>query len=64
MMAVDGEGDRQCKEARPSTKGPEQDLPVLKSFPAQNTQTDAGAKQGQETLEVQRCSELGRAIFF
>ena len=62
MMAVDGKGDGQSKQTRPAKKGPEQDLPILKAFPSQNTQADARTKQGQETLEVQWGSNLGRPI--
>ena len=62
MMPVDGKGDGQCEQTRSAKKGPEQDLPILKSFPAKNAQPDARTKKGQKTLKIQGCLDLGRPI--
>jgi len=54
MMTVDRKGDYHWKQPWAAENRPQQDPPVLKSFPTKDTQTDAGADEGQQALKVQR----------
>ena len=62
MMAVNRNGDGQCKKLRTAEKSPGQDLPVLESFLSENTQTDARTQDGQQTLKIQGGSYLWSLI--
>jgi len=63
MMAVNRQGNCQWKQSGATKKCPEQDLPILEPLLAKDPQAYAGAKQGQEVLEVQRVVNPCRLIF-
>jgi len=63
MMAVNHQGNCQWKQSRATKECPEQDLPILEPLLAKDPQAYAGAKQGQEVLEVQRVVNPCRLIF-
>ena len=57
MMAVDGQGHHfrkicQMKQARTAEERPEQQSPKLKPLFADETQADAGTKEGNNMLHV------------
>ena len=58
MMTVNRKSNCQREQAGAAKKCPQQDLPVLESLFPKNPQSDAGAKESQDVLEVQRIFNL------
>ena len=63
MMAVNRNGNCQCKKLRTAKKGPGQDLPIMESLPAENTQADARTEDCQQALKVQRGPDPWSPVF-
>ena len=63
MMTVNGQCYRQRQEPRTAEKRPHEQIPILNTFFAENSDSDRGAKNRQKALEVHRDRNLGGFIF-
>jgi hypothetical protein len=62
MMAVNRNGDGQCKKLRTAEKSPGQDLPILESLLSEDTEADARTQDCQQALKIQGGSYLWSLI--
>ena len=64
MVAVDCKGNGQGQQPGLAEYRPKQQVPVQKTFFAQNAEPDAGAHQREKALPVQRQGKFGNADLF
>ncbi len=63
MIPIDRERDRQRKQLRPHEQRPEQQLPVLGAFPADDPQPQHRPEECPDIFPVQRDPDLRRLVF-
>ena len=63
VMAVYGKGDCQGKEPGFSQQRPGYQIPVMESFPAQNSQSNVGTEKRKESLKIDAAVNLRIAKF-
>src|SRR5210317_411176 len=63
MMTVNGQRYCQRQKLRTAEKRPHEQIPILNTFFAENSDSDRGAKNRQKALEVHRDRYLGGFIF-
>ena len=64
VMAVYGKGDGQWHQSGLSEKGPEQQMPVMETFFAQNTEPKTGSEEREDPMEIHGCCDIRDLKFF
>ena len=63
MMTIDGKSDGQRQQFRTLANCPQQQLPVLKAFFAENTKPDTRAEKRHATLKIHLDFNFGALVF-
>jgi hypothetical protein len=62
MVAVNDQSNGQREQIRPAKERPQQELPIMDPFLANNTQAVDRAKEGQNVLELQAGPNFWRFV--